>query len=106
MSETQQKIDNILKSLSQLMGSPIEYRLLQEDQGRVLPVYDVNGIISKMVALLVYSGLSVPSTFGPPYNRVHADIEWWKKFFEAVPAPLPALEPLAEQPAEQPASQG
>ena len=43
----------------------------------------MNSMVSKFAALLVYAGHTVPpSVFLPPYNRVHADIEYWKKKFE------------------------
>lgn len=82
--ETKEKVDSILKNLSDLMGIPIQFHQTSEDQGIVIPAYDVNAIISKMIALFVFSGLNVPSSFAPPYNRVHADIEWWKQQMESI----------------------
>jgi hypothetical protein len=84
MNETQKQIDKILSTLSDLLQVPIEFRQTIEDQGRVLPAYDVNAILSKQIALFVYTGLSVPSSFAPAYNRVHADVEWWKQHFEKI----------------------
>lgn len=82
MLNREETSDQILKSLSELMGVPINYRPLQEDQGKVVPEYDINSIISKMLAFFVYNGLNVPINFAPAYNRVHADVEWWKRYME------------------------
>lgn len=77
--KSKKRIDEILHALSDATGIAIEYRPLEEDQGRVVPIYDVNAILSKIVALMVFSGHPFPATFAPSYNRVHADIEWWKQ---------------------------
>ena len=76
------RIDEILHSISDLLGVPVDYHPLQEDQGRVIPSYNVNAIISKFIALMVFNGLTVPTSFPPTYNCVHADIEWWKQQVE------------------------
>lgn len=97
MDPVQEKIDNILNSLSDLMGIEVKFSPNNEDQGKVNPVYDINGILSKMIALFVFSGLNVPTTFPPPYNRVHADIEWWKKEMLQLPAAPSAPSSASEE---------
>lgn len=91
-----------------MMGIEVKFTPDPQDQGRVIPAYDVNAILSKMIALFVFSGLSVPSSFAPPYNRVHADVEWWKKYMAeatAEPAaPAAAAETVAAENAENTAS--
>lgn len=77
-----EQIKTILMKISDELGVEVKFAPDTEDNGKVIPAFDVNAMISKMVALFVFSGLSVPSSFAPPYNRVHADIEWWKKTFE------------------------
>ena len=80
----EEKINEIFTELSDLMGVEIQFKMDEEDQGRMIPAYNIDAVISKMLALFVFSGLNVSSSFAPPYNRVHADIEWWKnKFSEA-----------------------
>lgn len=89
------QVKEIMTKMSDLMGVEITFVQDTQDQGRVIPAYDVNGIFSKMIALCVYSSLNVPSTFAPPYNRVHADIEWWKKHFEChAAAPAKVVEEI------------
>lgn len=93
MPETaKEKIDGILTSMSDLMGVKIEFVQDGEDQGKVIPAFDINAILSKMVGLCVFSGLSVPSSFAPTYNRVNADIEWWKKTMAELENSTPAAE--------------
>lgn len=106
MSKVDEKIDEVLREISELLDVKIEFHPLKEDQGRVVPSYDVNGIISKLVALMIFSGLNVPSSFAPSYNRVHADIEWWKikmSELEKVEAPAEAVKEVpAAEPAKEP----
>jgi HSP90 family molecular chaperone len=93
MLTQKERIDQILKEISDLMGVPIQFhQAAEEDQGRVIPAYDVNAIISKMIALFVFSSVNVPSSFAPAYNRVHADVEWWKTQMETLPIIPPAAE--------------
>jgi hypothetical protein len=80
--DTRKKIDEIFTQLSDLLHVPIDFKQVLEEEGIVVPAYDVNAIISKQLALFVYAGLNVPNSFAPPYNRVHADVEWWKQIFE------------------------
>ena len=56
--------------------------------------------MSKILALMVYSGITVPSTFAPGYNRVHADVEFWKQFFvdKMKPVPETVVEEVKEPP--------
>ncbi len=96
MTETQKKTDEILTKLSDMFQVPIEFQQIKEDHGRVIPAYDINAIISKMIGLFVYSGLVVPINFAPAYNRVHADVEWWKKVFEKLETENPNPIQLAE----------
>ena len=81
--ETDEKVNKILTDVSDIFG--VEVRFVQtEDEGKVRPSFNVDAVISKMIALFVYSGLNVPSSFAPPYNRVHADVEWWKNKFNEI----------------------
>lgn len=72
-------VEDKLKELSSVMEVEVQFGESQGDQGRVMPVFNVNGIISKMLALFVFSGLHVPHSFPPSFNSVHADIEFWKQ---------------------------
>lgn len=78
---TKEKIEDIMKRVSDMMD--VKFELVSVEDNRLEPMFDVDAIVSKFMALLVYSGLNVPSSFAPPYNRVHADIEFWKKRFES-----------------------
>lgn len=80
---TEEKINDIFTKISDALDVPIGFAEDKDDQNKVIPVFDVNGFFSKLVALCVYSGFGVPSTFAPAYNRVHADIEFFKKKFES-----------------------
>ena len=94
-------IDEKLRTLSDAMEVEIKYCQEKDSEGKVLPAYDVNSIISKMIALLVYSGLHVPSSFSPSYNSVHAGVEYWKRRreeHEKATEPKPLDQPVAEQP--------
>lgn len=57
----EERMNNIMVVLSDVMGVKITYHPLAEDQGKVYPAFDVNAIISKLIAFLVFRGLSVPS---------------------------------------------
>ena len=81
----QQKEDELHKRLGQISKIlDIEVTMIAsgEDQ-KVVPHYNVDATFSKYLALLIYAGLTVPVGFAPHYNRVHADIEYWKKKFES-----------------------
>ena len=75
---------SIMIAVSQALDTEVKFQEPSEGL-EIQPGFDVEGILSKMMALLIYSGLFVPANFQPPYNRVHADIEYWKKRFEAKP---------------------
>lgn len=70
------QIHDILKVISEQLGVDV---VMADSEGdnKVMPYYDVNSMLSKLLALMVFIGVVVPSQ-GPPYNRVHADVEWWK----------------------------
>lgn len=89
------KVEEIFLSVSKALKANVEFA--SEGEGMpVKPYFDINGIISKLTALMVYSGMTVPSNYAPAYNRVHADIEFWKKEFEQLkPMPEP-LKPVEE----------
>ena len=78
---TDEQIQEIFAVICDLTGA--EVRLdSASDGGKVKPAFDLNGAISKIVALSVYCGMNVPNDFGPSYNRVHADVEYWKQRFQ------------------------
>ena len=81
MEKSQETPSSIMIVVSQTLETEVKFKEPSEGQ-EIQPGFDVEGIISKMLALLIYSGLYVPVNFQPPYNRVHADIEYWKKRFE------------------------
>ena len=76
-----EQIQQIFSILCDITGSEIKLSAAA-DGGKVQPAFDINGVISKIVALSVYCGMNTPNSFGPSYNRVHADIEYWKKIFQ------------------------
>lgn len=80
-----EKIHVILTQLSELMGVEVKIVDDPKEQGKAVPAHNIDAIISKMMALFVFCGFNVPSSFAPAYNRVHADVEWWKQHFEAKP---------------------
>lgn len=72
--------NEILIKLSDLVGAEVTFHPVQEDEGRVIPAFNVDAIVSKTIAFLVFCGINIPpASMLPPYNRVHADVEWWKK---------------------------
>lgn len=73
--------DKIFEGISKLLDVEIVFLNTEENQNRLVPAFDVNAVISKFIALCVYRSMNVPSTFAPPYNRVHADVEYWKNKF-------------------------
>lgn len=73
---TDEKIHEIFKTISKALDVPVEL-IAEGEDNKVVPYFDVNAITSKYFALLVYIGANVPAT-PPPYNRVHADVEFWK----------------------------
>lgn len=84
MSETEKKIEEILNGISKYLETEITLIEDPNNNNRVTPHYDMNGAVSKLIALFVYCGMNVPNSFAPPYNRVHADVEFWKKYFSNI----------------------
>ena len=71
-------VDKMLQ-LSKIMEVEVKFNQDKEGGEKVEPVFDASAIISKMLALFVFCGANIPSTFAPSYNRVHADVEYWSK---------------------------
>jgi len=87
----------ILIEISKLLGIEIRFEPEGKDSQKISPMIDVNSILSKFMALLVYIGWGVPINIMPPYNRVHADVEYWKKQFSSevlLPSPSKETAPL------------
>lgn len=59
-----------------------DVRMEPGKDGKVYPQISIDELVSKLLALLVFCGANVPSHFAPAYNRVHADVEFWKKELE------------------------
>ena len=96
----------VLVKLSEAMGVAVMFQ--SAETGPVTPTIDINAIISKLVALMVYVGWSVPANISPPFNRVNADMEYWKKAFaqddpDKEPAKESEKEPLPEDNPDEPA---
>lgn len=107
MQTTEKKsAEVIFMGISEMLG--VDIRFQNTPTGPVSPLIDINNVISKLTALMVYVGWSVPSNISPPFSRVHADVEYWKKVFNQddkdkpeTSAPVEApTEPPTEQPAE------
>lgn len=82
-TQSQDEIIQIFSVISQMLDVEIKVGPPVTEGERVEPAFDVNAMVSKFLALLVYSNQNVPvGAFMPPYNRVHADIEYWKQKFE------------------------
>lgn len=77
-----EQISSIIVNISKELGVPVAMVPDDSEKGKLLPRCDINCTISRYLALLVYMGLNVPNNIAPPYNRVHADIEYWRKRFE------------------------
>ena len=92
----EEKIEKILKEMCGLMGVEITLVADAEKNNELIAHYDVNAVISKQLALFVYCGWNV-QPLGPAYNRIHADIDWWKKQFEAEVVPAQVI---TESPAQ------
>ena len=99
---TDQIVQDKLTAISDALEVPVQFAANEADANVVRPAYNPDAIISKLLALLVFSGISVPSTFAPGYNRVHADIEFWKKYMAKIikPALSEASASVEEKPAE------
>jgi hypothetical protein len=83
--ETEGKINEILFKISELLDVPTQF--VNGDDQKVHPSFDVDGISSKLIGLLVFAGVNVSPQFAPTYHRVHADVDYWKRRFESEPAP-------------------
>lgn len=84
LTKTDQAIHSILRKISDALDVPVD--LLPMDggpEGKVMPYFDINGMKSKLEALMVYVGMNAQPV-SPPYMRVHADVEYWKKKFAAI----------------------
>lgn len=82
LTEKDKKIHGILTAVSHALDVPIEL-IAEGPAGKLMPYFDINAMNSKLAALMVYVGANIQPVC-PPYNRVHADIEYWKKKFEVV----------------------
>lgn len=81
---TKDLFDDKLVKVSDALEVDVKFVVSAEDEGKADPQFDPNAIISKLLALFVFAGLTVPSNMAPAYNRVHADIEFWKRKFEEI----------------------
>ena len=106
-------VQDKLTKVSDAREVPVNFVASEKEANHVKPAYNPDDMISKLIAILVFSGVNIPITFAPPYNRVHADVEFWKRFMaasqtvsELAPEPAtetqpePAAEPQPEPPAE------
>lgn len=76
-----EKIVQIMNDISKILD--IEVTMLADDEQKLFPNWDVSAMLSKFLALCVYAGWNVPPTsILVAYNRVHADVEFWKKKME------------------------
>ena len=64
-------------AVAQALAAEVQFE--EAPDGKLSPRVSVDEIISKFVALLVYGGATIGPLFLPNYNRVHADVEFWKK---------------------------
>ena len=87
--------ETILIELSKQLDVPVKFEQNPETQ-KMDPVIDVQSILSKLVALMVYVGWGVPINIMPPYNRVNADLRYWEKQFEVKPQEAKPEEPKQE----------
>lgn len=81
LTPTDEKIHEILTKVSEALDVKVEL-VADGPDGKLMPYFDVNAMHSKIAALMVFVGANV-QPLCPPYNRVHADIEYWKKKFES-----------------------
>lgn len=88
-STKEEEIERIFSGISELLGVEIEMRANEGE--KLKPHFNLDAIISKFLALMTYCGWNVPSAgILPSYNRVHADVEFWRKKFEVEAAAEPA----------------
>ena len=81
---TEERINQLLSEVSKLFDVEVALIADPQNENKVTYHFDMNAVVSKMIALWVYCGFNVPSSFAPPYNRVHADIEFWKHKFDSL----------------------
>lgn len=84
-----------LTALSKALEVPVDLTPDTEVEGKIRPSFNPGAILSKVFALFVYSGWNAGANL-PSYTSVHADVEFWKKFF--------AEQALASQAADAPAA--
>lgn len=72
-------IEKKLMELSVITGTEIKFSEDAANENKIVPAYNINEIISKILGLFVYQGINVPHSFAPSYNNVHACIEFWKR---------------------------
>ena len=82
MEEKSKNPELIFIELCNLLDVEVRFEADPRDGQKVSPVIAVTAMLSKIMAIMVYVGWSVPAHCVPPYNRVHADVEYWKKKFE------------------------
>ena len=68
----------IFKNVSDMLSVPVHMVVDAQDQNLVKPAFNPDALVSKIVALFVFCGITMPSNISPNYNSVHADIEFWK----------------------------
>lgn len=90
-------IEEKLSSLSKVLEIPVELTEDKENENKLRPTYNMPAMIAKMYALFVYSGWPVAASL-PPFSGVHADIEFWKKYFAEKSLELPNPEKLPDPP--------
>ena len=86
-------IEDKLSALSKVLEVEIELTEDKEHENKIRPSYNMPAMIATIYALFVYSGWPVGATL-PPYTGVHADIEFWKKYFteKALASAQPPME--------------
>ena len=72
---TDHTAETILLELARALDLTIGF--VPDATGRVQPQVDMTALLARILALLVYQGVSVPTTIAPPYNAVHAEIAYW-----------------------------
>lgn len=90
-------IEEKLSALSKILDVQIELTEDKDADSKLRPSYNMPAIISKMYALFVYAGWPVAASL-PPFSGVHADIEFWKKYFGEKALALASAPPGSEAP--------
>lgn len=107
VKSTDEIVQEKLVSISDALEVKVEFVTNEANANVVHPAFNPDAMISKLLALLVYSGVSVPSTFAPGYNRVHADVEFWKAYIAEKTKPeeppsCPSEDPKPNEPIATP----